>query len=148
MHRTAFDFLFRTVMMVLAGLVSLSLVAALNTVSQGSGTPRGDAQRGGGGGVQGEPDLPRPQPQTQQRIAPAPTPADQAKQSQQTTILVPAPPPTPEEQSAHWLQVIAWTLLALAGLAALLALLLWRVGSELRRAADAAETLAARPQSR
>jgi hypothetical protein len=142
MGRTALDTLVRIVAMVLAGMVTLSILGAIAAMSEGGGRPAFPLD-------------PRPtsmpEPRTQ---APAPEPAQGGLRRSATpgettvTVAVPPQPPSPGERSAQWLEVIAYVLFAIAFLAALLALILWRMAAALRRSADAMEALAARPPPR
>jgi hypothetical protein len=140
MRSSPTDLLVRIVSMVLAGLVSLSLIGAIHTATQGSGP-----ERPGGFTVESAPTQPRTEPDGEQdsRVD-AGNGIAGGGESSGGAIAVPAPPPGPAERSARWLEVIAYLLFALTGVAALVALGLWRAAGELRRAADAAETLAAR----
>lgn len=137
------DTLTRIVMMVLAGMVSLSIIGAIATMSEGGGGPAGfvfDRQP-----------QPVPADTNETEAAPAATGEGGLRRSDaagEGTAPVSAAAGPPPDESAKWREVIAYVLFALAGLVALLALILWRILAELRRAADAAERLAARDASR
>jgi hypothetical protein len=144
MRRTALDGLTRLVALVLAGMMSLSILGAVAAMSEGRlgpsafpidtrpappppGERDGAAPREAGprGGVA----RPEPAAPVSGSVAAAPAPA----------------PASPELQAAaKWLEVIGYVLFALAFVAALIALILWRASRELGRAADALEALAAR----
>ena len=135
------DALTRLVMLVLAAMVSLSIIGAIATMSEG------------GGGPGGFPVDSPPQPVAPETNQAAPAPADspggglRRPDSQGVATVAPAAAEAADD-GARWLEVIAYVLFAIAGLAALLALILWRLFAELRRAADAIERLAARDGGR
>lgn len=135
-----FEWLGRVIMLVLAGMITLSIIGAIAAIPSGTSIER----------------LARPE-----------QPVPDLPASQQADAVVPAQPPAatePEDQStisdpkaaqlsiepkqaeapdpARWLEVIAYALLALAGLVALGLLLVWR---NLRRVAAALEIMAGRP---
>ena len=136
------DWLGRVIFLVLAGMVTLSLIGALAAIPAGVVPTRiGIDQR------------PRPLPQAQQAPLPSQRPTDprptrpdpQAKTSR-TVMVAPAPPPPEPIDPARWLEAITYALLALVGLAALACLLLWRGLRDRRRIAAALEALGrARP---
>ena len=128
----------RVAMMVLAGLVSLSILGAVATMTTDTG-PRGFL-------VESQPQ-PLPETIPEERASEsaqtdpgnvfAPGERQEAASSSGTGSAVVAAPPPPEDRSERWLEAIAYALLALAGLAAIAILLLWRLVRELRRIADA-----------
>jgi hypothetical protein len=129
-----FEWLGRVVMLVLAGMITLSIIGAIAAIPYGSNLPR---QIGLEHPI---PPAPRPQPtptRTDPSAAPdnvtAPTDPDQAG----SVTIAPARPE--RDNSAEWLEVIAYALLALAGLGALALLLLWRMFQQHRRVAEALE---------
>jgi hypothetical protein len=131
MGSSVFEWLVRTVMLVLAGLVTLSILGSIAAVSNQAGVPglSGERQR---------PVLaPAPEPQPHSD-SPAPTPAPATAQTEPGTELVTVPAPPEEERPERWLEAIAYALLAIAGLLALLLVLLWRGVRALTRIADAA----------
>ena len=134
------DTLTRIVMMVLAGMVSLSIIGAIAAMSEGGGGPAGT--------VFVQKPQPAPVEAGETEAAPASGAGRGGLGRSGATGEAAAPagavagPAT--DESAKWLEVIAYVLFALAGLFALLALILWRILADLRRAADAAERLAAR----
>jgi hypothetical protein len=138
MPTSLIDWTVRMVMLVLAGLVTLSILGSIAAMSNDTGPL--DA------GVFGD------------RSAPSPAPPDQAVPTDAAEANVQAPAPTggitatasdepgsatmtgaPREPRERWLEAIAYALLALAGLFALAILLLWRTLHHLRRIADATE---------
>ncbi len=135
-----FEWLGRVVMLVLAGMITLSIISALaaissNTVPQQIGLERAEA----------------PVPPAREQTEPAPAPEATPGDAQQTApgnsvrqVEVAPLPPEPADPT-RWLEAITYALLALAGLAALGCLLLWRMLHQQRRSAEALEAIAARP---
>jgi hypothetical protein len=134
------DRLGRVVMLVLAGMVTLSIIGSIAAIPSGSIETRIGLETEP---QIGEPPTPVPQPETE---APAPQAEPEEEAVGEGTPgmagAVPAPRPTDAER---WLEAITYALLALVGVAALASLLLWRGLRERRRIADALEALAARP---
>jgi hypothetical protein len=135
------DWLGRVVMLVLAGLITLSIIGAIAAIPSGSIEPpvRVDPSR-----------WPAPRPEPQPRpIPPQPQPEPEAPVPEAAPAPGPAPiqvvpaPPKPL-QPADWLETIAYALLALAGIFALATILLARAIHHWRRTADALEALAQR----
>ena len=131
------EWLGRVIMLVLAGMVTLSLIGAIASIPSGSiGTRLGV-----------EPRQEWPVPSPSERIAvPSETretpPAPSARTpGQSLPEAVAGPPPA---APARWLEPIAYALIALVGLAALGLLLFWRALHHWRRSADALESLARR----
>ena len=120
-------------MLVLAGLVSLSLLGAIAALTTPSSLP--PATTAGGPPALDPvavPESSTPQPETapQENGAAAegqPVAGGAAGES------VAAAPPGEENPLERWLEAIAYALLALAGIAAIGVLLLWRMLVELRR---------------
>jgi hypothetical protein len=139
------EWLVRTVMLVLAGLVTLSILGSIAAMSNQAGVP----------GLSGErvrPVLapaPEPQPETSPQPRPQPDVAPGASlpgaAPEPGTELVAVPAPPEEERPERWLEAIAYALLAIAGLLALLLVLLWRAVRALGRIADRAELRHQRP---
>jgi hypothetical protein len=131
MPTTIFDWIMRTAMLVMAGLVTLSILGAIATMTSGPGT----------GFTGGDRPLIEPQPARERDAAPAsPAPATPgegnaaitaAGQGQGGTIV--AAPPPGEDKVARWLEAIAYALLALVGMGALGVLMLLNILRELRR---------------
>jgi hypothetical protein len=129
MPMTIFDWIARTAMLVMAGLVTLSILGAIATMT-------GDPGTGFAGG-----DRPLIEPdRAEEREAPEARPvaeegngaaAASPAGSQRPTIV--AARPAPQDKVARWLEAIAYALLAIAGVGALAVLTLWNVVRELRR---------------
>jgi hypothetical protein len=133
MRRTALDTLVRIVAMVLAGMVTLSILGAIAAMSEGGARPSFPLD-------------PRPTAMTEPRAeAPASDPAQDglrrspAPGETTVTVAVPPQPPSAQERSARWLEVIAYVLFAIAFLLALGVLALWRLAATLRRLVDTRE---------
>ena len=142
MPTSTIDWTIRMVMLVLAGLVTLSILSSIAAMTNEAGS--------GGGGFtveRSEPPPPGEVPTTNE-IASLPdaaptdlnaaTPAGRAPAATSVAATSGVPQP-PRAETARWLEAIAYALLALAGLMALAILLLWRGLRILRRIADAAE---------
>ncbi|HEX8513403.1 MAG TPA: hypothetical protein VF688_09895 [Allosphingosinicella sp.] len=129
MPMTIFDWIARTAMLAMAGLVTLSILGAIAAMTNDPGTrfavPRDRAV------IQGEP---AEEPQAAQ--APLPTEAGNVAAASgagaQVGTAVVAKAPT-EDKEERWIEAIAYALLALAGIGALGVLMLWNVVRELRR---------------
>jgi hypothetical protein len=143
-----FEWVVRTAMLVLAGLVTLSILGSIAALSNDSG-----ARRGSGAG--NAPVQPVPvrdaapeeaSPEAGPRAAAAaddtgPGPVTAGGTGSGTIV---AAAPTAEDGPERWLEAISYALLALAGLVAIGLLLLWRGARQLGRIADALE---ARPRN-
>jgi hypothetical protein len=130
------EWLVRTVMLVLAGLVTLSILGSIAAMSNQAGVPDLRTQRERpvlAPAPAPEPADPRPSSPAETSPAPAPQPQTPAGAE---LVAVPAPPE--EERPERWLEAIAYALLAIAGLLALLLILLWRGVRALGRIADRA----------
>jgi hypothetical protein len=130
-----FEWLGRVIMLVLAGMITLSIIGAIAAIPSGSNLPQ---QIGFEGTPAPEPE--RAPAEAQPEAAPEAGDAVQeatANGAAQVSV-VPAPP-VPVDP-ARWLEAITYALLALAGLAALGCLLLWRLVHQQRRIADAIES--------
>ena len=131
---TYFDWLSRVVMLVLAGLVSLSIIGAIAAIPSGTiesriGMEQADPQPREAG--QPRQDRPEPTARPEQRAASAGQPGGMVAAASDD-----------QDGLARWLESITYALLALIGLAALATLILWRTLHERRRIADALELLA------
>jgi hypothetical protein len=139
------DWITRTVMLVLAGLVTLSILGAIAAIP---------SEPGAGGFLSehvGE--RPSPRPQGGERAAPQPEPAlresnesvfvPEESPSAEATGTAAATAAPPRDIQARWLETIAYALLALAGLMALGLVLLGLATRQLRRIAEALESSAA-----
>ena len=137
MHPSPLDWAVRTAMLVLAGLVSLSLLGAVAALTTPSSLP--PATTAGGAPAldpAAVPESSTPQPDTvpqENGLAPEGQPPAAGAGGEGVTVAA-APPPEPDPLE-RWLEAIAYALLALAGLAAIGVLLLWRLLVELRRRA-------------
>ncbi len=134
------DWAGRVVMLVLAGMITLSIIGAIAAIPSGTIPARMGVE-------------PRAWPEPQPQAEPQPVPRQAGSQPSPTTtprpsaprgaVLVPAPPPPVDP--ARWLEAITYALLALAGIAAFMAVLLLRALGHWRRSADALEIIAQRP---
>ena len=136
MPMSLLEWMVRTTMLVLAGLVTLAILGSIHAMSTEAGSP---------GGFATEPGVaPAPAPSEQEREA---APAEQRAPGSSEgrvegagasgTIVASAPPPA--ERTQRWLEAIAYALLGLAGLFAIALILLWQLLRQLRRVADSAE---------
>jgi len=121
------DWLFRALMLAFAGLVTLSILGAIDAVST----------RGGPGGFMAE-RIDGPSPLQEDGPA-APRPAAEAGEDGNAAMSlgVAAEAASEREKEERWLEAIAYALLALAGLFAIVLLLLASAARDLRRIADA-----------
>lgn len=129
MPMTIFDWIARTAMLAMAGLVTLSILGAIATMTNDSG------MRFAGGDrpvIEGE-------PAREREGTPAPSEAGEGNSTsaavpgQDQGVTVAAARPTPDDKVARWLEAIAYALLAIAGIGALGVLMLWSILRELRR---------------
>lgn len=135
------EWVIRTAMLVLAGLVTLSILGSIAAVSNQVGDP---GAIGGRDRVVLAP-TPEPgpaQPDTQPAAPAAPDAQPSTPQAGGTAapgemVMVPAPPEAPNPD--RWLEAIAYALLAIAGLLAFLLILVWRGIRALGRIAERAE---------
>ena len=130
-----FEWLGRVIMLVLAGMITLSIIGAIAAIPSGSLPNRiGMAER--------EAAVP---PETQATPAPEPRPTPEAQPSGGEDVvanqisLAPAEPGPIDP--AEWLEAITYALLALVGISALATLILWRMLHQRRRIADALEAI-------
>lgn len=123
-------------MLVLAGMVTLSIIGSIAAIPSGSiGTRIGFEATELPVPVEAVPeDEPAPSAAQQEPGTLAPGPGE--------AVAVAAPQ---EREPRDWLEAITYALIALAGLAGLGCLLLWRGLHQQSRIADALETLAGRP---
>jgi hypothetical protein len=127
MPSTIFDWIVRTAMLAMAGLVTLSILGAIATMTNDTGTRF--AAPGDRPLIEGE--------QAEEREAAegpslpeAGNVAGVARGEGQAATAVAA---AAEDEEDRWLEAIAYALLALAGIGALGVLMLWQVVRELRR---------------
>ena len=142
-----YEWLGRVIMLVLAGMITLSIIGSIAAIPSGSiPSQAGMDPR----------DWPRPEIREEAPRPPAPTeatpaamperpqPQAAAPASPQGQFVAAAPAPQRPPHPLEWLEAITYALFALVGLAALATLLLWRALHQWRRSADALEALAAR----
>lgn len=136
----------RMVMLVLAGLVTLAILGSIAAMSNDAGNPAPAAPAGRpvlGPAPQPTPGpQPRPMPAQPARPAeatPPPAGTGQGAAAGPSDMAEAAPQAAPDRERERWLEAIAYGLLALAGLAAIGLVLLWRATRQLGRIADAVE---------
>lgn len=147
MHRQSpLDWISRAVMLVLAGMVTLSVVGVIAAIPRGAMQDRIGIDRPRQ--QQPVPRQPQPEPETEQQEVLRPPPGEAQPEPQPapggTATYGPAgmaAPPPEEPEVEQWLEAITYALMALVGLAALATLILWRSLKERRRIADALEAL-------
>ena len=131
MPTTIFDWIVRTAMLVMAGLVTLSILGAIATMTNNPGT----------GFAGGDRPILEGEPAQEREVARAPPATASSGDGNVATpapgqgeggVIVAAPPPG-EDKVARWLEAIAYALLAIAGIGALAVLMLWSAVRELRR---------------
>ena len=129
MPTTIFDWIARTAMLVMAGLVTLSILGSIAAMTNDPGTGLAPRDRPPIGAEPAEDrqavDAP-PRPEEPGNVAAA-APAGS------TGATVAAARPAGEENVARWLEAIAYALLAVAGVGALGVLMLWSLVRELRQ---------------
>lgn len=130
MPTTIFDWIMRTAMLAMAGLVTLSILGSIaamtNDPGTGTGFVPGDRPR-----IEGEPAVERQAAQAPP--LPGEGNATEAASAEGQGNAVAAAPVAAEDKEARWLEAIAYALLALAGIGALGVLMLWSAVRELRR---------------
>jgi hypothetical protein len=137
-----FDWLGRVIMLVLAGMITLSIIGAIAAIPSGSIGTRMGVERAAWPEPSPVEPRPAPPPRPQPAAEPQPEPAAPvATPAQETIAAAPTPMPDPLER---WLESITYILLALAGIAAFATILFWRALGHWRRSADALEALAER----
>ena len=131
MPTTIFDWIVRTAMLAMAGLVTLSILGAIATMTNDAGTGLSGGDRPL---IEARPAPERDSAQAPQAPA-TPGEGDAAApapgQGEGGTV-VSAPPPV-EDKVDRWLEAIAYALLALVGICALGVLMLLSILRELRR---------------
>ncbi len=130
------DWAGRVFMLVLAGMITLSIIGAIAAIPSSIMESRTGAD-------------PREWPVTQPETEPVPAPpgrdsAAQAAPQAAPGAVVVAPRREAPADAARWLEAITYGVLALVGLGLLVAILLWRALGHWRRSADALELLAHR----
>jgi hypothetical protein len=137
MPTTIFDWIARTAMLAMAGLVTLSILGAIEAMTGDPGTRF--AARGDRPVIEGEPEQEPPAAQISSMpdegnaatAAPGRSPSVNQGVGQGVAIAAAAPPP--DDKVARWLEAIAYALLALVGIGILGILMLWSMVRELRR---------------
>lgn len=128
MPTTIFDWIARTAMLAMAGLVTLSILGAIAAMTNDPGT----------GFAPGDRPRIEAAPAQEREAAPAPSapregdPAAAGPDGGEATIVA-AAPPADDGKAERWLEAIAYALLAIAGVGALGVLMLWSIVRELRR---------------
>lgn len=132
-------------MLVLAGLVTLSILGSIaamsNDVAAGAFTVERRAPQPVEAGPEQVPSEPQPQSEPVPDEGIVEGVATGAPGGAGAALAV---PPNPLDEIARWLEALTYALLALAGLAAIGLILLWQALRQLRRIADSA---AARPRN-
>ncbi len=132
------DWAGRVVMLVLAGMITLSIIGAIAAIPSSVMETRMGVE-------------PRDWPIAQPEAEPQPLPVSPGRGAATSgarqippsgTVL--APPPEAPADAARWLEAITYGLLALVGIGLLVTVLLWRALGHWRRSADALEVLAHR----
>ena len=128
MPTTIFDWIVRTAMLVMAGLVTLSILGSIAAMTNDPGTGFAGGDR---------PVIEGVQPKERER-AQAPPAAEEnglatAAPGEGRGAAAVAVRPAGEDRESRWLEAIAYALLAIAGVGALAVLMLWSVVRELRR---------------
>jgi hypothetical protein len=137
MPTTIFDWIVRTAMLAMAGLVTLSILGAIASMTNDPGT-RFAAPRDRPA-IEGEP----PEEGGTAQASPQPGEGNSAgapgAEAGAGTVAV-AARASADDREEQWLEAIAYALLALAGIGALAVLMLWNVVRELRRIAGSPPT--------
>ena len=126
-----FDWLGRTLLLVMAGLATLSIVASVASVSDIRGT---SPARPGGETVAERVAVPEPPPIAPGDRAPSEAPVTPADEGGVGTAL--SAPDIPDDEIAQWLESLTYAVLALAGFMAAILLVLLRITALLARIAD------------
>lgn len=139
-----YEWLGRVIMLVLAGMITLSIIGSIAAIPSGSIPSQAGIDPRDWPRPEIREEAPRPAAPPAARPEP-PQPKAATPGSPQGRFVVAAPAPQEPPHPSDWLEAITYALFALAGLAALAALLLWRALHQWRRSADALEALARRP---
>ena len=132
---TFFDWLGRVIMLVLAGMITLSIIGAIAAIPSGS-LPERIGMTGRETTVPPEVE-PTPRPESRA----SPDARESVREDATTNRLSVAPAQPKPVEPGEWLEAIFYALLALVGIAALATLILWRMLHQRRRLADALEAL-------
>ena len=128
-----FEWLGRVIMLALAGMITLSIISALAAISSQTSVPR---QLGFERAQAPVPPVPEPIPPEARPKAQPEAAEENPSGDGAGRVTVASAQPEPADP-ARWLEAITYALLALAGLAALGCLLLWRLLHQHRRIAEA-----------
>lgn len=135
------EWLGRVIMLVLAGMVTLSLIGAIASIPSGSIETRLGVEPRDWPEPSPSGRIAAPPPQAEQ---PAPPPSSAAVPAAAPSETIALPQPMQPVDAARWLESITYILIALVGLLALGLVLFWRALHHWRRSADALEALALR----
>jgi hypothetical protein len=128
MPTTIFDWVVRTAMLAMAGLVTLSILGAIAAMTNDPGTRF--AAPGDRPVIEGE----RAVERDEAKAPPAPRENDPTvARPGEGAVVVAAAPSGAEDKVARWLEAIAYALMALVGIGILAILMLWSMVRELRR---------------
>jgi hypothetical protein len=130
MPTTIFDWIVRTAMLAMAGLVTLSILGAIAAMTNDPGTRF--AAPGDRPVIEGERAVEREAAQMPS-LPGAGNPVGAPQAGGQDRAGVATTAAAPEDKQERWLEAIAYALLALAGIGAFGVLMLWNVVRELRR---------------
>jgi len=128
MPTTIFDWIARTAMLVMAGLVTLSILGSIAAMTNDPGVGLAGGDRplvGAQPAAEREASPAPPLPEQDDRAAAAPAGREGAAAT--------AARPAGEDEQARWLEAITYALLAIAGVGAIGVLMLWQAVRELRR---------------
>lgn len=144
MLASLFDWIARVVGLVLAMMVTLSIIGAIAAIPSGPIGGRLSWER---------PDMPWSPTEAPPTGTEAPpperrSPADRQDVGETTIEVETAGPEEAAADPAAWLEVIAYALIALACMAALFLLFLWRMIREMQRMTEALQRSAAEAQRR
>lgn len=128
MPTTIFDWIFRTAMLAMAGLVTLSILGAIATMTNDPGTRFAGDDRPA---IEGE--SAREREAAPATSGPEAGNASVSAEPGEVQGAMAAARPAPDDKVARWLEAIAYALLAIAGVGALGVLMLLNVVRELRR---------------
>ena len=127
-----FDWIGRTLLLVLSGLATFAILASLESASRGNGTLRSGMPR-----MESAPDPRAPPPDTvREALGPSdarpgtPAPAGQPVQR------IAAPGASAQDAGAQLLEALTYAVLALAGFAAAILIVLLRITAHLARIAE------------
>jgi cell division protein FtsN len=145
--RSPLDLISRIVMLVLAGMVTLSVIGVIEAIPRGAmqdrvGVDQPRQQIPQQPQPEPEPQPVEPQPDRAKPPRPEPSPGAVSAGAVYGPGVLPSAP-TEDDDVDRWLEAITHALMALVGLVGIATLILWRSLRERRRIADALEALAA-----